>query len=445
MFKIFREKAFVIVTAFSVMVFVTSCYTPQETTDTKDLSYIYNPTKNVFTPSFSIFNEDSETSVLSVRIRRSELFFSEANATGLPTASLLISVRLFDNTLGGSMSDTAMFRYEILREQVGGEFLCKIPLKAYEGSSYTAEVKIIDLIRQRTLQSFVDFERSGPNSSLNFKIRDHFSGNEIHTRTLRREQFINILYPSKKVDTLWLSYFKVVAEVPPAPSVILPEVTPSNEPEIIIPLAISDTLPVMFPREGIYMLTLDSGLYEGLTIFNFGTDHPSMDEPATLIPPLAYIATPEEMEALISAEKPKLALDNFWFERTGSIERSKELIRIYYNRTLFANHYFSSYKAGWLTDRGMIYIIYGPPDRLYKNSEGESWGYKKPAGKSRWGSRYSVEDKYLWFNFRKQKSIYTENDFTLNRASTPVSYWDIAVARWREGTVFRLDNPEGLK
>ena len=164
-----------------------------------------------------------------------------------------------------------------------------------------------------------------------------------------------------------------------------------------------------------------------------------------MIPPLAYLATPEEMEEMLTAGKPKLALDKFWLDRTGSIERSKELIRIYYNRTLFSNFYFTSYKAGWLTDRGMIYIMYGPPDKVYKNAEGESWGYKKPAVKSRWGSRYTMEDQYLWFNFRKQKSLFSDNDFVLNRAGTPVSYWDIAVARWREGKVFRLDNPQELQ
>jgi hypothetical protein len=56
-----------------------------------------------------------------------------------------------------------------------------------------------------------------------------------------------------------------------------------------------------------------------------------------------------------------------------------------------------------------------------------------------------MEDQYLWFNFRKQKNLFSDNDFVLNRAGTPVSYWDIAVARWREGKVFRLDNPQELQ
>jgi len=440
-----KDKAAAVITIAMMAALSWSCTVTQPATDTKDMSYIYNPARNVYTPFITVFDEGAETSVLSISIRRAELYFSEANPEGVPMASMLVSVRLFDNTLGGSLADTAVYKYDISRDQVGGEYVFRVPLKTSVGNAYTAEIKIIDLVRQRTLQTFIDFERTGKYSKHNYKIRDHFSGNELYTRVVRREQYINVLSPSLQPDTLWLFYYKPVKTIPPAPSTILPEVTLSPEPEIIAPIAYSDTLPIMFPGEGIYLLSVDSLIREGLVLCNFGPDHPSMSSPETMIPPLAYLATPLEMDAMLTAEKPKLALDQFWLDRTGSIERSKELIRIYYNRTLFSNYYFSSYKAGWLTDRGMVYIIYGPPDKVYKNAEGESWGYRQPPVKSKWGSRYTYPEEYLWFNFRKQKNIFSDNDFVLNRASTPVSYWDIAVARWREGQVFRLDNPDDLK
>jgi len=426
-------------------VIMTSCAVTQNVTDTKDMSYIYNPARSVYTPFITVFNEDSETSLLNISIRRGEFYFSEANAEGVPMASMLVSVRLFDNTMGGVLADTASFKYDIKREDIGGDHAFRIPLTTYDGGSYTVEIKILDLIRQRPQQMFFDFERTGRYSGLNYKIRDHFSNGELYNRVVKRDQYINVLAPSLQPDTLWLFYFKAVTALPPAPTTILPEVTVAPEPEAIVPLAYSDTLPMMFPNEGIYMISVDSLIREGLVLCNFGPDHPTMTRPETMIPLLAYLATPEEMDEMLSAENPKLALDKFWLDRTGSIERSKELIRIYYNRTLFSNYYFTSYKAGWLTDRGMIYIMYGPPDKVYKSAEGESWGYRKPPVKSRWGSRFTVEDQYLWFNFRKQKNNFSDNDFVLNRAGTPISYWDIAVARWREGKVFRLDNPQELQ
>ena len=446
MLKRFSINRTVLTAAAIILVLGSSCSVQQKTaTDTKDLSYIYNPSKSVFKPDISVFNEDAETSVLSIGIPKNQFQFSEANPEGVPMASVLLSVRLFDNTLGGILADTAQLKYDLLRDDMGGGYVFHIPLKAYEGKSYSVETKIIDLIRQRTVQTFTDFERTGRYSKLNYRIRDYLSGSELQSNVVKRDQYINVLAPSLQPDTLWLFYYKPVKELPAPPSTVLPEVTLSPEPEMIIPLVYSDTLPMMFPREGIYLLSPDSLIREGLVLFNFGQDHPTMTSPETMIPPLAYFATPEEMDTLLTAEKPKLALDQFWLSRTGSIERSKELIRIYYNRTLFSNYYFSSYKAGWLTDRGMVYIMYGPPDKLYKNPEGESWGYRKPPVKSRWGSQYTVEDEYLWFNFRKQTSVFSDNDFVLNRAATPISYWDIAVAKWRDGKIFRLDNPEEVK
>ncbi len=428
-----------------MVMILSSCSLKQQSVDTKDMSYLYNPGRSIYTPGITVTSYDDATSMLKVSIRRNELYFSEANPDGVPLASVLASVRLFDNTFDGALADTASFRFDIRRDEVMGAFTFGIPLKTSEGHAYTAEVKLIDLIRQRTQHLFADFSRTGIYSGMNYFVRDHFSKNELYSHVVKRDQFFNVLVPTLHPDTLWLFYYKPVTAIPASPSTILPEVTVSTEPEAIIPLVFSDTLPLMLPAAGIYMFSVDSLIREGLVLYNFGPDHPTMARPETMIPPLAYIATPEELEEMMTAGKPKLALDKFWLDRTGSVERSKELIKIYYNRTLFANYYFTSYKAGWLTDRGMVYIMYGPPDKLYKNPQGESWGYKRPQTKSRWGSRYTFEERYLWFNFRKEESLFSDNNFVLNRAGTPVSYWDVAVARWRQGMVFRLDNPGELQ
>jgi GWxTD domain-containing protein len=143
-----------------------------------------------------------------------------------------------------------------------------------------------------------------------------------------------------------------------------------------------------------------------------------------------------------SAPRPKLALDEFWIKCANNVDKARELIRIYYTRVQYADMYFTSYKEGWRTERGMIYLIYGPPDKVYKSIDGESWGYRKPIVKSTWGTRYIVKEEYLYFNFKKKESIFTNNDYYLSRSETLVSFWAQAVACWKKGIVFRLDNPE---
>ena len=98
-----------------------------------------------------------------------------------------------------------------------------------------------------------------------------------------------------------------------------------------------------------------------------------------------------------------------------------------------------------MSERGMIYIIYGPPDKVYKSADGESWGYRKPSLKSsRWGGRFSVKENYIYFNFKKKPDVFSDNDYYLSRSESQVTYWDRAVENWRKGIVFRLDNPSGI-
>jgi hypothetical protein len=192
-----------------------SCTVTQNVTDTKDMSYIYNPARSVYTPFITVFNEGAETSVMNISILRGELYFNEANPAGVPMASMLVSVRLFDNTMGGALADTATFKYDIRKDEVGGAYSLRIPLDTREGGAYSAEIKIIDLIRQRTHQTFIDFERTGPYSGLNYRIRDHFSNSEVFTRVMKRDQYINVLSPSLQPDTLWVFYFKAVTSILP--------------------------------------------------------------------------------------------------------------------------------------------------------------------------------------------------------------------------------------
>jgi hypothetical protein len=92
----------------------------------------------------------------------------------------------------------------------------------------------------------------------------------------------------------------------------------------------------------------------------------------------------------------------------------------------------------------MIYIIYGPPDKLYKSIEEESWGYRKPVVRSKWGARYTVREEYIFFNFKKRNNKFCDNEYTISRSETAVTYWDKAVQNWRKGIVFRLDNPSDI-
>lgn len=444
-----RSISFITFRAFSFLALISaamiSCKTSQKSTvDTKDLSYLYNPTKSSIKPRFEVLNESDDKSVLSVKFFASDLFFSEANPQGVPMAQVLLTIKLYSLTGGMALADTSYNDLRIIKETSKSEYIFKVPLKVQPGTEYVAEVKLLDRIRLEISQAFVPFNTLSEDNRYNFYARGHFIKNEIFNPVVRVNEYVNLVYPRKHIDSLYISFYKPLKDVPYPPSMLLPEKIIDYNPDTTVALAYSDTMPIMFPKEGVYFCSTSRNTDQGFTFYNFGQTFPSMSRPEVMIEPLAYLATEDEMNAMKSSERPKVALDEFWTGCGGNIEKSRELIRIYYTRILYSNYYFTSFREGWRTERGMIYTIYGPPDKVYKSPEGESWGYRKPVIRSTWGGRVRLREEYLYFNFKFRTDKFTDNDYYLSRSETLVTLWDKAIASWRKGIVYRLDNPEDL-
>ena len=432
----------IILTITAVILLSCSCSSSSKSTiDSKDLSYIYNPVKNSINPRYGIFNQAENVSVLSVKFFKNDLYFNEANQRGIPLAQLHLSVQVYDLSRGKSLKDTIYYNIDIAKEESREEYLYHIPLKVENGTDYVAEIRIVDRIRQTMTHAFVPFNTRSDSNRYNFYARGHFLHNELLNPVVRRNEYLDLLYTRKPIDSLFISFYKPYQGVPYPPNMILPERTISNEPDTTVGIRYSDTMAIMLPNKGVYLCKTGKKSDEGYALFNFGTSFPSMTTPEDMIEPLEYITSRDEISTLRSNSKPKVALDNFWLGCGGNIEKSRELIRIYYMRALYANLYFTSYKEGWRSDRGMIYIIYGPPDKMYKTSGEENWGYRRAEVKTTWGTRYHVRQDYVFFNFKKLENKFSDNDYYLSRSETIVTYWDKAVSSWRKGVVFRLDNP----
>ena len=425
----------------AIVFMMISCKTTQTAVDSKDLSYLYNPTKNPIYPRYNVLNQSDASSVLSVKFFATDLFFSEANPQGIPTAQILITVKLYNITQGKRLADTAFYNIGIVKEESRPEYFYNVPLRVESGVEYMAEVKILDRLRLQVVQAFVPFNTLSYNNKYNFIAQGHFMKNLLFNPVVRVNEYVNLVYPRMPIDSLYISFYKPFREVPDPPSMLLPEKVLDYEPDTTVALPYSDTLPMMFPKEGIFLCSVKRDIREGFIFYNFGETFPAMTTPEVMIEPLIYLASQDEINNLRSALKPKAALDDFWIKCGGNVEKARELIRIYYTRILYSNYYFTTYKEGWRTERGMIYTIYGPPDKVYKTSDGERWGYRKPVIKSSWGGRYHLKENFLFFNFRNRQSTFSDNDYYLSRSETLVTYWEQAIQSWRKGIVFRLDNP----
>jgi len=110
---------------------------------------------------------------------------------------------------------------------------------------------------------------------------------------------------------------------------------------------------------------------------------------------VVYIITDEERNAfkhLQTDEEREQFVEQFWRRRdptpdTEENEYKEEL----YRRIAYANEHYASGIPGWKTDRGMIYIKYGPADEVDSHPSGGSYQrpYQEGGGET---STYPFED-----------------------------------------------------
>ncbi len=83
---------------------------------------------------------------------------------------------------------------------------------------------------------------------------------------------------------------------------------------------------------------------------------------------VVYIIAPEEkaaFETLSTDEDRQKFVEQFWERRNptpGSVENKVK--EEHYRRIAYANAHWFENRPGWQTDRGRIYILYGPPDEI---------------------------------------------------------------------------------
>jgi GWxTD domain-containing protein len=394
-----------------------------------NLSYIYNPGSTTIHPMVTVYHVSDSISFFYVGFSASELLFNQANASGNFLTQLRIHYDLSETEKsGGKQSvDSATYVFSLKRDQLKNVFYTSVPFRAIRGKEYMLRVYVTDMMRGKSNQSFVLVDKTNPFNDQNFLLHLGNKSQPILVRALGSAQKFCISYSNNNYSKLYVDYF--VNRQPLPMPVYATEVQPDQlvRPDSSWVTSINDTMLRCLTKEGIYLFRVDTTNRQGLTLFNFGLYYPAVKEVTDMASPLVYISNSKENQELLTSANKKLSVDNFWITCTGSMEQARELIRIYYNRVFFANYYFTSDREGWKTDRGMIFIVYGPPSTLYKSEDEEKWMYFKKPGQS------------ISFTFRRIESKWTNNSFSLIRGDAVDTHWRQAVDSWRSGKVFILE------
>ncbi len=156
---------------------------------------------------------------------------------------------------------------------------------------------------------------------------------------------------------------------------------------------------------------------------------PRMSMLDDLVAALAYIAYDNEIDGIRQGGSPvekKRRFDAFWGSLVSNRNAAANLIELYYGRIEEANLYFTGYKEGWMTDRGMVFTILGPPVYIERRIDREIWYYS-------YGDRDPV-NTYVFERVRNRRDDPFET-YILQRRPYYQTDWGRAVDRWRNGDV----------
>ena len=92
---------------------------------------------------------------------------------------------------------------------------------------------------------------------------------------------------------------------------------------------------------------------------------------------VVYIISPEERSAFLQLdtnEEREQFIEQFWLRRSSNPDLpDNDFKEEHYRRIAYANEHFASGIPGWKTDRGRIYIIWGPPDEIDSHPTGGTY------------------------------------------------------------------------
>lgn len=230
-----------------------------------------------------------------------------------------------------------------------------------------------------------------------------------------------LLFKTTQGPSIHSFFYPMEFEVPYPPMETKPAPVP-KELEVVDQGDFLENVPKALDLKGYYFFQQDTSELAGLLIKTTHEAFPKVRDWDEMVQMVTYISTRKEHEDLLLAQDKKKALDQYWLKLTRNPEIAKDLIREYFRQVEFANILFTDFKEGWKTDKGMVYIIMGPPQEVNFYLDREIWSYQGIG-----------ESSKIRFTFARVKNILTPHYYTLNRSRAYQPIWFKNISQWRSG------------
>jgi GWxTD domain-containing protein len=419
--KVLASKWFVV----SVLILLTgSCITVYETINNRNFAKDYDPGMEQMHPEFVLYNASPNDLRLYFRLFPGEFAYGTSENDTIPHAQINLFYRITETYSSVEIIDS-LTRQLKFQQKIRPQYLGYLPVHLEKDGNYVMEVFVSDMVSNQFISKVIEFEYVQKACSQNF-LALTASGTPLYKPYFAILDTLRVRVEILEKKGLRLNYYALDTVLPQDPDKTFAKLPAWPELDSSWTVAGPDTALLTFSKTGLYYFT-DTAERAGKLYLCGKSFYPYVKTAGTMLKPLYYLATTKELNKFKQMDA-KMAVDSFWIERAeGQHNKARELIRVFYNRVQLANYFFTDYREGYLTDRGMIYIICGAPGKVSKTDDGEYWIYGR-GGKD-----------VLEFYFYKEKHPIFGTAFNLERSDAYSRMWYTAIATWRDGRVFSLN------
>jgi len=384
-----------------------------------NLSALYSTT--MFTElKVSAFNIDRETVRIHVPIEVTDMIIDQDEENARSYRKFEISYELFETYESKQILDSASFVIVDSSLSIADtNFQFDINYPGHE--EYVLKLSLTDLNRIDAVTTYLHFDNRSDNTRNSYLLKDEH-GDLMYSTSVSSQNYIGLQVNEDGIDKLIVRYYKREFPLALPPFMEEPNQSFEYKADSVFNVHVTDkTTPFIdLSEEGFYHFQKDSNQREGYTIFRFYDGFPEISTSEQMLMPLRYITSRNEFAELTQAKDSKLSVDNFWLKNAGNPTRARAMIQKFYSRVVDANVFFTSYHEGWKTDRGLVYIVYGPPKIVYRGDGIEEWLYGEK------GNSNSIR-----FQFLKVVNPFTDNDYSLVKSPSFKEKWYNIVNTWR--------------
>ncbi len=414
-------------TAAFIALLLASCSSTEKSTNKPVAVNPYSAGDLDVDAAFTIFHLHSDSSRLFVRLNTKNLLYNRAGTDEF-SAKVQIKISPVATNQGANfnaeMKTIQAMDYDNNKEPKTMVLSTSIRLPA--GNDYKLNIEIIDANRKRSTNKVCVVEKSSPNKRQNFIAASDDLRNPFFNDRIAAGSRAIVGTNAAPKGQVYVSYYKRIFPLPPPPFVLHEQKPFDYKPDFRFTLDLDENNRCSFitEKEGFYHVQNDTLQQEGYTLFVSEPEFPAVTTVQNMLEPFRFLVSSKEFKSVSEATDVKLAVEKQWIEWSGDKERARKSIKLFYSRVEDANIYFSSHTDGWKSDRGLIFVIYGKPNKVYRTAISESWIYGE-----------ENNPLSITFNFVKVINPFTLNDYRLTREDYYRPSWYRAIEAWRNGRV----------